>query len=54
MFLYKNIPNIVSILGVIPLAILFLEDGFQYLLPLILYNNVMDDLDGILAAKLEL
>ncbi len=54
MFLYKNIPNIVSILGVIPLAILFLEDGFQYLLPLILYNNVMDDLDGILAAKLNL
>jgi phosphatidylglycerophosphate synthase len=54
MLLYKNIPNIVSILGVVPLAILFLEDGFQYLLPLILYNNVMDDLDGILAAKLDL
>jgi phosphatidylglycerophosphate synthase len=52
--LYKNIPNIVSILGVVPLAILFLEDGFSYLLPLILYNNVMDDLDGILAAKLDL
>lgn len=33
---------------------LFLGDGFQYLLPLILYNNVMDDLDGILAAKLDL
>lgn len=33
---------------------LFLEDGFRYLLPLILYNNVMDDLDGILAAKLDL
>ncbi len=54
MFLYKNIPNIVSILGVVPLAILFLEDGFQYLLPLLLYNNVMDDLDGILAVKLDL
>ena len=54
MFLYKNIPNIVSILGVVPLAILFLEDGFQYLLPLLLYNNVMDDLDGILAEKLNL
>ncbi len=54
MLVYKNIPNIVSILGVVPLAILFLEDGFQYLLPLILYNNVMDDLDGILAAKLDL
>jgi phosphatidylglycerophosphate synthase len=51
---HKNIPNIVSILGMVPLAILFLEDGFQYLLPLILYNNVMDDLDGILAVKLDL
>ena len=54
MLLYKNIPNIVSILGVVPLAMLFLEDGFQYLLPLLLYNNVMDDLDGILAVKLDL
>ena len=54
MLLYKNIPNIVSILGVVPLAMLFLEDGFQYLLPLLLYNNLMDDLDGILAAKLGL
>ncbi len=54
MLLYKNIPNIISILGVVPLAMLFLEDGFQYLLPLLLYNNVMDDLDGILAVKLDL
>ncbi len=54
MLLYRNIPNIVSILGVIPLTILFLEDGFQYLLPLIVYNNIMDDLDGILATKLDL
>lgn len=54
MLVYRNIPNITSILGVIPLAILFLEDGFQYLLPLIVYNNIMDDLDGILAVKLDL
>ncbi len=54
MFLYRNIPNMVSILGVVPLAMLFLEDGFQYLLPLLLYNNIMDDLDGILAVKLDL
>jgi phosphatidylglycerophosphate synthase len=52
--LYKNIPNIVSILGVLPLAILFFKDGFQYLIPLIIYNNIMDDLDGILAIKLHL
>jgi phosphatidylserine synthase len=54
MFLYKNLPNIVSILGVLPLTILFVKDGFQYLIPLIIYNNVMDDLDGILATKLSL
>ena len=52
--LYKNIPNIVSILGVLPLAVLFFKDGFQYLIPLIIYNNIMDDLDGILAIKLNL
>ncbi len=54
MFLFRNIPNIVSILGVVPFAILLWEDGFRYLLPLIVYNNVMDDLDGILATKLDL
>jgi len=53
-FIYRNLPNIVSILGILPLAILFLEGGFQYLIPLIIYNNIMDDLDGILASKLDL
>jgi phosphatidylserine synthase len=53
-FIYKNLPNIVSILGVLPLSILFLENGFQYLVLLIIYNNIMDDLDGILAWKLNL
>ncbi len=52
--IYKNLPNIVSLLGVLPLSILFLKDGFQYLIPLIIYNNIMDDLDGILAKKLNL
>ncbi len=51
---YKNLANIVSILGVLPLAILFLKDGYQYLIPLIVYNNIMDDLDGILAGKLNI
>jgi phosphatidylserine synthase len=54
MFIYRNLPNIVSILGVLPLAILFADGGFQYLIPLIIYNNIMDDLDGILAVKLDL
>jgi phosphatidylserine synthase len=52
--IYKNIPNIVTILGVLPLALLFSEQGYQYLIPLIIYNNIMDDLDGILAGKLNL
>jgi phosphatidylglycerophosphate synthase len=52
--IYKNIPNIVTILGVLPLALLFSKQGYQYLIPLIVYNNIMDDLDGILAAKLNL
>jgi len=53
-FLYRNLANIVSILGVLPLALLFLQDGYRYVIPLIIFNNVMDDLDGILAAKLHI
>ncbi len=49
-----NLANIVSILGVLPICILFGEHGYQYLFPLIVYNNVMDDLDGVLAAKLNI
>ena len=51
---YNNRANGVSILGVLPLCLLFLKDGSQYLIPLIVYNNIMDDLDGILAAKLNI
>ncbi len=53
-FLYKNLANAVSILGVLPLCILFREGGYQYLIPLMIYSNVMDDLDGILAGKLSI
>ena len=52
--LYKNLANVVSILGTLPVAILFMKEGYQYLVPLIIYNNMMDDLDGILAVKLHL
>jgi len=31
-----------------------LNDGYQYLIPLIVYNNFMDDLDGVLAGKLNI
>ena len=51
---YKNLPNIVTILGILPLALLFTDNGYQYLIPLIIYNNIMDDLDGILAKELGL
>lgn len=53
-FFYRNIPNMISLLGVIPLLLLFVEDGYRYLIPLIIFNNIMDDLDGIAAAKLNL
>ncbi len=52
--LYRNLPNIVSILGVLPLCILLREDAFVYLCPLIVFNNIVDDVDGILAKKLRL
>ncbi len=52
--IYRNLPNIVSVLGVLPLCILLREDAFVYLCPLIVFNNIMDDLDGILAKKLGL
>ncbi|MBN4070850.1 hypothetical protein JYT76_04135 [Olleya sp. AH-315-F22] len=35
------------------MVILFSENGFLYIIPLIIYNNIMDDLDGILAIKLD-
>ena len=53
-FIYRNLANAISILGVLPLVLLFLEDGYRYIIPLIIFNNVMDDLDGILAAKLDI
>ncbi len=53
-FLYRNLANATSLLGVLPLAVLFLDDGFKYLIPLIIFNNFMDDLDGVLAAKLNI
>jgi len=49
---YRNIANAVSILGIIPLPILLMAGGYRYAIVLMIYNNIMDDLDGILAAKL--
>ncbi len=53
-FVYRNLANAASILGVLPIAILFMEDGYRFLIPIILFNNVMDDLDGVLAGKLKI
>ncbi|MBT5926295.1 MAG: hypothetical protein HOH33_06720 [Verrucomicrobia bacterium] len=52
--IYRNLPNIASILGVFPLGFLLLPQGYVFLIPLILFNNFMDDLDGVLAARLNL
>ena len=53
-FIYRNVANATSLLGVLPLAILFLDDGYRYVIPLIVFNNFMDDLDGVLATKLNI
>ena len=53
-FVYRNLANVTSILGVLPLVLLFFDDGYRYVIPLIIFNNVMDDLDGVLAAKLDI
>ena len=53
-FIYRNLANAASILGVLPLVVLFLDDGYRYVVPLIIFNNFMDDFDGILAAKLNI
>ena len=50
----RHLPNIVSIVGVLPLCLLLPDDGFKYLCALIVFNNIMDDLDGILAGTLRL
>ena len=53
-FIYRNLANATSILGVLPLLVLFLDDGYRYVIPLIILNNFMDDLDGVLAARLRI
>lgn len=53
-FIYRNLANATSIFGVLPLVVLFLDDGYRYVIPLIIFNNFMDDLDGFLAAKLNI
>ena len=50
----RHAANLVSILGVLPIATLVLDGSRDYLIPLMLYNNVMDDLDGILAVKVRI
>lgn len=50
----KNLANVISLLGVLPVCVLFLDDGYRYILPLIVFNNIMDDLDGIVAVKLNI
>ena len=53
-YIYRNLPNLASILGIAPLGLLLLPQGYQLLIPIMLYNNFMDDLDGVIAAQLKL
>ena len=53
-FVYRNLANATSVLGVLPLVVLFVDDGYRYVVPLIIFNHFMDDLDGVLAAKLNI
>jgi len=53
-FVYRNLANAISILGVLPIGLLFLEEGYLYLIPFLIFNNIMDDLDGVLAGKLKI
>lgn len=53
-FTYRNLANATSLFGVLPLVILFLDNGYQYVIPLIIFNNFIDDLDGVLASKLNI
>ena len=48
----RHAANLVSLLGVLPIALLVLDGGRDYVIPLMLYNNITDDLDGVLAIKL--
>lgn len=51
---YRNLPNAVSVLGVLPLVALFTPTGPRYLAELIFFTNFMDDVDGALARELNL
>jgi len=50
--IHRNAANAISLLGLLPLCILFGEGGGKFLIPLLIYNNIMDDLDGVLAVKM--
>ncbi|MHA2338080.1 MAG: CDP-alcohol phosphatidyltransferase family protein [Candidatus Hodarchaeales archaeon] len=49
-----NLANFATILGVLPIILLFYPENFYLLSVLIIYNNIMDDLDGILARELKI
>lgn len=50
----RNLANVISFLGVLAVGVLFLDGGYQYIVPLMVFNNVMDDLDGVVAGKLNI
>ncbi len=52
--MHRNLANGLSLLGVLPLGMLLTESGRESLIPLILWNNLMDDLDGMAASRLQI
>jgi phosphatidylglycerophosphate synthase len=50
----KNLANIVSMLGVLSVSVLYVDGGYRFVIPIIVFNNIMDDLDGILAVRLKI
>jgi len=50
----KNLANVASILGILPIPLLFLPGGYRYVVPVIMFNLIMDDLDGLLARRLSI
>jgi phosphatidylglycerophosphate synthase len=53
LFLFRtNLANMVTLAGVLPLSLLLTPVGLAYLPYFLVYNNAIDDLDGVLARKL--
>ncbi len=51
---YRNIANLISLLGIAPLLLLLLPEGLSWIPWVIVLNNIADDLDGLVAGWLNI